>query len=544
MSGILQTKNYRQFQIVSFRGEIVYSFEGAARASKALPGDWVVWEEAKQECRLVTRTTHHPLVGVLELASKTKYGMTSRGSPLYLFTPYRTEYPLMVVGCADRDTSVNKIAIVEFDSWDGSSALPRGTLRKILGSCGDYQVEKEALLLTYNSFKKIKESDAVIGLEADEEENEDGCNREQRCKCPEMTFNIDPEGCKDVDDVLSFHQTDDSYQIWITIADVAEHVKPNTILDKTAALQAFTGYEEGIAKKPMLPFEYSENLCSLLPGETRLGVSLVLDLEKQAPYRVQKEAWKLTEVHNKKQYSYDNFVELATKDGIPVGIFSQVASNLLGYSTDDPHEWIEAFMLKYNIEAAKILCLEKQGILRKHEAPDADALAFYKSLKSVDLLHISNRSAIYCSASASTATRHYGLNVDAYCHATSPIRRYADLYNQRILKKDFLRGENPDIVWLNQRQKDMKRYERDLFFLTKVAFYKKECVEAIVLSVSDDKSKYKLWIPEWKRLLTWKPNLKIDLDLNPEDKIHLSYFVNPSSRRWKDRIIFRFESKI
>lgn len=532
MSGILQTKNYRQFQIVSFREEIIHSFEGAARASKALPGDWVVWDEAKKECRLLTRTTHHPLVGVIELASKTKYGMTSRGAPIYLFTPYRAEYPLMIVGCSDRDTNTNKIAIVDFDSWDGSSALPRGTLRKILGPCGDYEVEKEALLLTYNSFKKVKGED---------EDKSEGDNTE-RYKCPKMTFNIDPEGCKDIDDVLSFEETSDCYQIWITISDVAEYVKPNTILDKTATLQAFTAYDDGVAKKPMLPFEYSENLCSLLPGKLRLGVSLVLDLEKVSPYKIQKETWKLTQVCNKKQYSYDNFVDLAKKDGIPIGIFSQVASNLLGHDTEDPHEWIEAFMLKYNIEAAKILLLEKKGILRKHEAPDAEALAFYKSFKSIDLQHMSNRSAIYCSAGTTESTKHYGLDVDAYCHATSPIRRYADLYNQRILKKDII-YENPDIVWLNQRQKDMKRCERDLFFLTKVRFYKKESIEAIILSFDENKTKLKLWVPEWKRLLTWKPNFKIAVDLKPEDNIRLSYFVNPSSRRWKDRIVFCFEEK-
>jgi hypothetical protein len=60
------------------------------------------------------------IVGVLELSSKYRYGITSRGAPMYLFRPYdeaeeegKNEY---IVGSTERDTSRNQIAIVFAES--------------------------------------------------------------------------------------------------------------------------------------------------------------------------------------------------------------------------------------------------------------------------------------------------------------------------------------------------------------------------------------------------------------------------------------------
>ena len=93
------------------------------------------------------------IIGVLELASKYKYGLTSRGAPLYLFKPYDPAIPDHVVGCSHRDTTINQIAIVE-TSHQESGQKVRGLLHRLIGPVGDMTAEKEALLLFYNPAAK------------------------------------------------------------------------------------------------------------------------------------------------------------------------------------------------------------------------------------------------------------------------------------------------------------------------------------------------------------------------------------------------------
>jgi exoribonuclease R len=527
-TGFLRTKDYSCFQITTVNNDLVAEFQGNELAGKALPGDMVEWTP-QGKCKLLMRTKHYPLVGILELASKTKYGMTSRGAPMYLFTPYRREYPFFVVGCSERDTSRNQLAVVEFDKWD-TTELPRGNLRQLLGTCEDSEKQREAALLTFHPFKVPKHLGEIIVPPI----------QTYRIPTPLKTFNIDPEGCLDIDDVLSIEEIDSERSaLWITISDVAEIVKPGSAIDDYASLQAFTAYENGKAKKPMLPHNLSEGSCSLLPGQERNGLSLVLEISRADHSIILNESWRLTRVTNQYQYTYENIKEKAEADGISVSLLAQFASGILGRYTDDPHEWIEACMLKYNIEAANLLQKVQRGILRKHTAPDLEKLEYYTKIGGSNLAVLANKSAIYCSAT-DTEPFHYGLQSKAYCHMTSPIRRYADLLNQRVVKDILLATKTdvrPDIVWLNQRQKDVKQYERDVFFLNQLEFCKNASVSAIVLEQTT--AKIKLWIPEWRRTVSWKStNTPIEMQ---GKTIRISYFANPNARYWKEKLVFRFE---
>jgi exoribonuclease R len=98
---------------------------------------------------------------------------------------------------------------------------------------------------------------------------------------------------------------------------------------------------------------------------------------------------------------------------------------------------------------------------------------------------LANKSAQYCPANDPEPI-HYGLKANIYCHASSPIRRYADLVNQRVLKAALI-GQNldvqPDVRWMNERQTDLKRYERDLFLLDQITANAVGKITALVLDV-------------------------------------------------------------
>jgi hypothetical protein len=99
-----------------------------------------------------------------------------------------------------------------------------------------------------------------------------------------------------------------------------------------------------------------------------------------------------------------------------------------------------------------------------------------------------------------------------------------------------------EIAWLNQRQKDCKHYERDLAFLEILLSGDKPIVDAIVINKKKvegliDTLSYSLWIDAWKRVVSWKTT---DI-LEKGEHIRLQYYANPSSRFWKDRLVFRKE---
>ncbi len=543
MTGIIQTKDYRRFTVVTESGDCIAEFEGAKTAGRAFPGDTVQWNPDSRTCTVLRRQKVWPIIGILELTSKTKYGMTSRGVPIYLFTPCDKKYPFMIVGCSERDVSKNQLAVVDFDSWT-TTGLPRGTLRKLLGACGDSAAERESLLLTYNPFKSVKA--AEVGETPTIDWND-------RKVCPPLTFNIDPLGCRDIDDVLSLEEGADWWDLWITIADVAEIVESRSLLDEHASLQAFTAYDNGRAVKPMLPHAYSEGHCSLLPGTERPGLSLVVRIWKDRLTEIQSVCWCKSKVFNAIQFDYDTFLEKAEAAGIQTRVLAEFAKGILGRATQDPHEWIEACMLKYNMEAAKILRTAGAGILRKHDQPDMEMLANYTMLGGPTLAVLANKAAQYCPAN-DPEPLHYGLNASVYCHASSPIRRYADLVNQRVIKavligqtldQTFVQSSN--IGWLNQRQTDLKRFERDLFLLDQISSNTVGQIKALVLDLQtfDQESapmkKLKLWIPDWKRVFTWKTAAEIPEAVGKCAEIQLSYFANPAVRFWNEKVVFRFE---
>lgn len=538
MDGILFTKDYKHFELHTLKGEQLLTFSERFQPGHALSGDIVIYDPIKETCTLVEHAKHPPLAGLVDFCSKTSYGLTRRGHFMYLFTPFNKAYPPMIVGSSHKKDGKNYIGFVEFEEW--TSTLPRGVLRHLLGPSGDLQAELKGIQYTYNPYIFTKAMLQCNLLSP--------CVPIDRIPTPPCTFNIDPLGCRDIDDVLSIQETESYLELWITIADVSCIVKSESDLDLFARKQGQTAYLDGKIIQPMLPPYLSEDQCSLLPGTIRPGVSLVLQCKKEAPYIIQSQKWVLTHVLNTRTYTYEDFTELAEKQNISVEKIQAIAKQILPDCGTDTHKWIEAFMLKYNIEVAKILRGLEQGILRKHKGMDKERWNKY-SQWDTSIAHLAVSAAVYCDAKDSEPS-HIGLEADMYCHASSPIRRYSDLWNQRFLvawiqKKTESTQNEISIHWLNQRQKAAKQFERDSFLVKKL-LEGPNIVSAILLSQEtikgSEKQKVKLWISDWKRILTWKTdsvkNLLDGLTLQ------LKYHKNENGRCWKDKLVFQLEGRL
>lgn len=557
--GILQTKNYEDFCILSDSGNKLFEFTGAKKANKCLAGDHIKWNEELQQCELELRDEYPMIVGTLELTNKSKYGLTSRGVPIYLFTPYDKRYPHFIVGSSEKDTSHNKIALIKFDDWTPSSTFPRGQLQQILGTSGDYEAELQALIWQTSPVKYPKGTWVPKTNETDE--------TNKRQKLQGFTFNIDPNGCRDIDDVLTFEELlEHTWLVTITISDVARYVEDSSVEDIFASLIGQTLYLDGKVERPMLPAEYSEQECSLLPDKTSYGVSLSFVWNGTHISNIK---WFESEFQNNASYTYEEF---QSSDNPYKACLKDIASYLADEDVTDSHRWIEECMKFYNVEAAKMLKDVKMGLLRKHSAPNLEKLEKYKRLAEshtdVCLDKLAYSSAEYCLAEDDDTT-HFGLKTETYTHATSPIRRYADLVNQRVLKK-IIKHKNasseeleqyivPQAIYdINLRQKAIKAFERDVTYLRAIQNKDSSEFSGIVLDRVPNSEKgtlkLRIYVPDWKRAISaeYKSANMVDTILSRDEKqefqinefseVQFKCTFNANARNWKERVIVQITS--
>lgn len=432
--------------------------------------------------------------GILQLTSKTIYGLTSRNVPIYRFKPLNTKLPDYLVGCSLKDRTNNMLALVQ------KSETQRTNLIRLIGPCGNLECEREALFFQYssNEWKKFDKSTIVFPP------------KDERKTIKGYTFNIDPAGCQDIDDVITI--TEDG-SIYITIADVGSWMNVNPDLFERAGKIGQTLYENGKVISPLLPIQEE---CSLFPNQERLGISLKFIWTGN---EIKDISFEKVNIINNKSLTYEEAQLFQYSN-----LLKEISSYLASEELTDSHDWIEQFMLFYNCEVAKKLVEKRKGLLRYQDPADIEKLNEYKNI-GINELFLANKSAKYISAEEPKS--HWGLNKEYYCHATSPIRRFADIVSQLVLCDYFIPELNCD--QLNQLQQQAKKFERDSFFLTTILGTDCRCVEGI--SLSD----HRIWVSSWKKIITCN-NYSI-----PGTTGQLKYSLDMNRPNWKRRMVFKFE---
>ena len=231
-----------------------------------------------------------------------------------------------------------------------------------------------------------------------------------------------------------------------------------------------------------------------------------------------------------------------------------VVNSMAGKAVMTSEEWVETLMVYYNKEAGKLLKSHNTGILRNHSEPDQERLRKW-TLINPALEKLAYSSAEYVPANA--VGRHWGLDLNEYAHASSPLRRYADLHNQRCLLAILQGVSVPPLVpslckELNVLQKGAKAFERDMFFLEALANSKMKMVEATLLEIQLEKQALHFWVPIWNRVIRVKSSLVIESDIEKViqkdtgesfeitvgKNYRLEYYVQYQNAKWKDRILF------
>ena len=460
--------------------------------------------------------------GILELASKVRYGITSRGLPIFRFVPYERSFGPFAVSSSQRSL-YNVHAIVEpiqriaaygepcranGEQTEPQRGLPRATLIQILGPPTP-ETETNILLSTY-AYDNKKELRKFPVLDAGPYQH---IEREQ---ITGFTFNIDPPGCRDVDDTFTFNKTPNGWTISINIADVSAYVQEGSELDEFIKQKATSFYSPtGEALAPMLP-PHIEEAASLLPGKDKLTFSLQFEYEtSMSNFR-----WISSVTKTTTSYTYEE-AQAKLESQPEFQVLAEIAKS------QDSHKWVEALMILYNTKAAETLKEKGQGILRAHSGPQLEKLAEWAAFP--ELAFMAYESAKFVDASEDAF--HYGLNT-VYAYASSPIRRYCDLVNQRVLKGKTHTHTEISLEFLNQRQKQAKAFSRDLFFMREL----KTTTEVRGVVVSSQGS-LKVYVPVWKRVIKVRMQTEVT-----SKEVALTWFDDMTSPNWKERLIFSVKS--
>lgn len=315
-------------------------------------------------------------------------------------------------------------------------------------------------------------------------------NDEQTEKTPGVRFEcsgvtIDSSFSRDLDDAIWVERDGAGWRITVSVADVCGGVCLGSPEDVAAYEAAFSRYAATRTVRPMLPFSLSEDRLTLLPGKSRdvMGVTLILSADlavrdiriafgvlshrgrlshEQASalidggdpelHLMMACAWELASrlLHSRRTGGALAF--FSSKSGLATNEEGGLVETGVYGPVSRAYIVVQELMILANRAVAEHFAREGTPLLyRNHRVnPLADRNALREDIEvtaegagPADAAARTRLGMLLGRATLGTkVTGHFGLNTPVYAWFTSPIRRYADLVNQRIVKAALL-GEAP-----------------------------------------------------------------------------------------------------
>ena len=184
--------------------------------------------------------------------------------------------PVEVPDISAMDSLIVNAEVLDYGDRQGP---PMGRVIEILGSPDDFGIDVEIVIRKHhlpNRFpaEVIDQAQSIPVIIAGSEL----AGRRDFRDLPIVT--IDGETARDFDDaVLVDKLPNGHYALQVHIADVSHYVKPGSAIDGEARLRGTSVYFPDRAV-PMLPFELSTNICSLVPHADRLVVSALIEFDR------------------------------------------------------------------------------------------------------------------------------------------------------------------------------------------------------------------------------------------------------------------------
>ena len=207
-----------------------------------------------------------------------------KGVPIYKRVhPGSAEKTVRVGTLSLREALSGKyLFVVQYLQWKREFPYPLGIVTKKIRRTSDL-TEAHKLLATEYQLKEYfpEEVDKEVERQIDEWSSIPNRERNSRRRVTNA-FTIDPPGSKALDDALTSEELENGHcKVGVHIADVSYFVTKGSRID-TEARKRGTSYfrGHGFGDILMLPKHLSHYVCSLLPNQERLAVSVYLVLDQ------------------------------------------------------------------------------------------------------------------------------------------------------------------------------------------------------------------------------------------------------------------------
>ena len=322
-----------------------------------------------------------------------------------------------------------EVVLVAIEDWGDEEPNPVGRVVRVLGAPGEPGVDILAIIHGHQLPLDFPEGVTHEAVELDERGITDRDLEGREDLRDRLVFTIDPPDARDHDDALSVTVFEDGvFEVGVHIADVSHYVRPGTRLDEEALERATSVYLVDRVV-PMLPHTLSSDLCSLVPGEDRLAMSLLFRLHPPAEVRSARLVRSVIRSDHRLSYQDAQDILEGKADGAPSELAdaldrlrgvshalrrdrtargsidfdlpeSRVVLNAAGEPTDiervlrlDAHRLIEDFMILANETVAELALGEEIPFLyRVHESPDEEKINRLRELASTFGYHLPARS--------------------------------------------------------------------------------------------------------------------------------------------------------
>jgi len=407
--------------------------------------------------------------GVLIISGNKTYGRQQKknGKLLYKCIPDDMRLPPFLVPYEIKNIGFSKVlknlyVTITFDNWDDKH--PRAKLDNVIGPIDvldnfyEYQLYCKSLNASIQKFQK----DTSRALENKIHEN---FVENIQLKYPSIEFRtdqtewniitIDPPKSLDFDDGFSIKKLNgDIYLLSIYISNVT------IMMDNLNLWDSFSRRISTIylpdKKRPMLPTILSDCLCSLQQNVTRIAFYMDISIKDGIILDI-KFGNCLIKVSNNFCYEEPRML----KDASYKLLLAETQKMSKNYkyinSVKNSHDLVCYLMILMNFHSAQKLISHKAGIFRTttltkdlfipDHIPD-EVSKFIKIWNSSSGQYINGEDLIQ--------TRHEMLDLDAYIHITSPIRRLVDLLNIIKFQEKFqlislsVNANNFYTKWINE----------------------------------------------------------------------------------------------
>lgn len=562
----IENRNYDNYVFIDVKTmQNVNTLKVNPLKEKLLNYDIITYEN--DECKLLHSTVKSStyIPGVLVLKNNRKFGKYKQKF-LYKCIPDDKRLPIFLIPYHMKNgfnkNYVNKYVIFKFKNWDNKH--PYGELVNVLGNVSsldtfyEYQLYCKSLYASIQKFTK----ETMKQLKTHSQEHfieliKEKYNLENRIG--RDVISIDPKTSKDFDDAFGMIENERQFIISIYITNVSMW------LDVLNVWSSFTERVSTIylpdRKRPMLPTILSDTLCSLKENDVKFAFTLDLYINKET-YTLDNYTFKNTIINIRKNYVYDTEIQENDKLYLKMKDVLISLNNKKEYkyidSIQTSHDLIAYLMIWMNYTSAKELVKNKCGLYRSSKMNDT-----FKPPSNIDdsiqkFLKIWNSyGGKYCKYI--DLERHDMLELDAYVHITSPIRRLVDLLTMMKLQESLKLVEwgeeassfynywtsDTSIDYINTTMRSIRRVQNDCLLLN-ICSTNKKILETIYDGFIFDKIKrndglyqYMVYLKE----LNMTNRITTRHDLNNYSFQQFKIYIFHDQERLKHKVRLEFQHK-